>query len=282
MKGLGYLNEDFIFFHIKDRRNVEFEPHFHDFNKIVIFLSGKVTYLIEGRTYVLKPWDMLIIGSSEVHKPLIDPKEEYDRIVIWINTNYLKRKSSKEGELLTCFDMALKRKNNLFTLNPEAVQIKNVLLQLEAACKSKEFGSSIMKETIFLQFMVYINRFVIDEGSIEHSEEFSYDKRIEEILKYINANIGEELTLDKLASHFFMNKYYIMHKFKEETGYTIHNYIVQKRLINANVLIKEGKSVIEACIQSGFYDYSSFVRAFKKQFGLSPKKYYKQYYIDRV
>ena len=170
----------------------------------------------------------------------------------------------------------------MFKLTPEAIQIKNTLVQLEAACKSKEFGSNIMKETIFLQFMVYINRFVIDEGSVENPEGLSYDERIEEILKYINSNIGEELTLDKLAAKFYMNKYYIMHKFKEETGYTIHNYIIQKRLINANVLIKEGKSVIEACIQSGFYDYSSFVRAFKKQFGLSPKKYYNQYYIDRV
>ena len=67
-----------------------------------------------------------------------------------------------------------------------------------------------------------------------------------------------------------------MHKFKACTGYTLHNYINNKRLIKANELIRNGISMSEAAQQCGFNDYSSFVRAFKRQFGLSPKNYLKQ------
>lgn len=75
-----------------------------------------------------------------------------------------------------------------------------------------------------------------------------------------------------------MSKYYLMHKFKEQTGYTIHNYIIQKRLIMSNLLIKKGRSITDACMESGFNDYSNFSRAFKKIFMLSPKEYYKKFH----
>jgi AraC-like DNA-binding protein len=72
-----------------------------------------------------------------------------------------------------------------------------------------------------------------------------------------------------------MSKYHLMHKFKSQTGYTIHSYILQKRLMMANTLIKSGRSITEACTECGFGDYSSFVRAFKKMYGQSPKKHHK-------
>ena len=51
----GYLNEEFRLFHIKDQTSREFSWHYHDFHKVVVFLSGKASYHIEGKTYHLKP-----------------------------------------------------------------------------------------------------------------------------------------------------------------------------------------------------------------------------------
>lgn len=56
----GYLKEDFRLFHINDRTDREFEWHYHDFHKIIVFVSGKVTYHIEGKAYHLKPQDILL------------------------------------------------------------------------------------------------------------------------------------------------------------------------------------------------------------------------------
>ena len=81
----GYLNTNFKLFHLKDKKAQNFEFHYHDFNKIIIFISGKVTYHIEGKSYELKPWDILLINNHDIHKPVIDPSEAYERIIIWVN-----------------------------------------------------------------------------------------------------------------------------------------------------------------------------------------------------
>lgn len=68
----GYLKEDFRLFHINDRTDREFEWHYHDFHKIIVFVSGKVTYHIEGKAYHLKPQDILLVSQGAIHKPEID------------------------------------------------------------------------------------------------------------------------------------------------------------------------------------------------------------------
>jgi AraC-like DNA-binding protein len=78
---------------------------------------------------------------------------------------------------------------------------------------------------------------------------------------------------------FYTDKYYLLHQFKLYTGYTIHQYVQQKRLITAKLLLKEGKSAMEACEESGFGDYANFIRAFKKAFGVPPGRYRKTNFI---
>ncbi|MFD3157670.1 AraC family transcriptional regulator [Haloimpatiens sp. FM7330] len=271
----GYLNEDFLFFHLKDKKGIKFEFHYHDFNKIIIFLSGNVTYLIEGKAYKLKPRDILLVSSNDIHKAIIDPNGTYERIIIWVNSSFLQENNINQCNLLTCFKEASKKKFNLLRLNSEI--LNSVLHQLEEAYKSSEFGSYILRNALFLQFMVYINRMFLGNENHKELSDIEYDKNIGRVLDYINENLNKELSIDNISSKFYMSKYYLMHKFKKQTGYTIHNYIQNKRLIMANSLIKKGKSVTEACVECGFGDYSNFIRAFKKMFGLSPKKYYKRF-----
>lgn len=98
----------------------------------------------------------------------------------------------------------------------------------------------------------------------------SSDTQVEQLLKYINRNLSENLSIDQLANRFFFSKYHMMRKFKNETGYTIHNYITSKRLLMARSLISQGMPVMKAAQASGFHDYTTFVRAYKKQFGKAP------------
>jgi len=272
----GYLKEDFRFFHLKDKKHDQFEFHYHDFNKIIIFISGKVTYLIEGKAYKLRPWDILLVNSNEVHKPLIDTEEAYERIVIWVNSSFLTEHNSKNCNLLSCFEVAFKEKLNLIRLKAEYLSdIKYILSQLETAWKSKEFGSDILKNSLFLQLIVYVNRLFLGTEDHKETNDIEYDEAVAVILNYINENLKEALSIESIAEKFYMSKYYLMHKFKAHTGYTVHNYILQKRLILAKELIKKGKPVTEVYIDCGFSDYSNFIRAFKNSYGVAPKKYYK-------
>ena len=75
----GYLEQDFRLFHIKDQTKREFSYHYHDFHKVIIFLSGKAAYHIEGKSYYLKPWDILLVNRHAIHKPEIDFSVPYER-----------------------------------------------------------------------------------------------------------------------------------------------------------------------------------------------------------
>ncbi len=272
----GYLNKDFKFFHLKDKKNMEFEFHFHDFNKIVIFISGNVTYLIEGRAYKLKPWDILLVSSSDVHKSMIGGNGTYERMIIWVNSNFLQKHNSPGYNLLSCFEIASREKCNLLRLNPELLrQAKYIFSQLKEECANEGYGSQVLKNSLFLQFIVYLNRIYLKPESIKHKADGDYNESIGKVIRHINEKLCEDMSIEGLASRFYMSKYHLMHKFKDQTGYTIHSYILQKRLIMANALIKSGKTMRSACMECGFGDYSSFVRAFKKMYGLSPKKHHK-------
>ncbi|GLC31557.1 AraC family transcriptional regulator [Clostridium omnivorum] len=271
----GYLKEDFIYFHLKDKKSMEFELHYHDFNKIIITLSGKVTYLVEGKSYNLKPWDILFVSSNQVHKAIIASEEVYERIIIWVNPQFIEKHNRSDCNLLTCFELTLLQKFNMLRLTKEPLnQLKHTLNQLEVACKSNEFGSQILKNSLFLQLLVHLNRLMLRSSDWVIKDQIYYDKNIEDILSYINENIRENMSVDSIADKFYINRHYLMHKFKKETGYTIHNYIVQKKIALASSLIIQGVSIMEVCETCGFNDYSSFVRAYKKQYGLPPKKHF--------
>jgi AraC-like DNA-binding protein len=272
----GYLHEDFQVFHIRDKSFVEFEYHYHDFQKIVIFVSGDVTYLIEGKSYKLNPWDVLFLSSSEVHKPIIDPSIVYERIIIWLNEGFYEKYNKYDIDLSSCFKKATDNNKNLMRMNAkDLLTAKELLRQLEYSRSNAEFGSKLLNDALLIQLLVHFNRVAKDEDEYSLID-VDYNKKIEEVILYINSHLDQDLSIDHLASVLFMSKYYLMHKFKEETGHTIHQYVLQKRMFKASELIKNGtdiKNVHELC---GFKDHSSFFRAFKKVFGKGPRDYRKK------
>ncbi|WP_040213915.1 AraC family transcriptional regulator [Clostridium polynesiense] len=271
----GYLKSDFELFHIKDQKSMEFDYHHHDFHKIVVFISGKVTYYIEGKAYVLKPWDILLVGNTEIHKPSIDSSEVYERIVLWVYPEFLEKNNTKLSNLMACFNKAREEEYHLIRMSRDKVNtIKALLKDLEEAKHSSDFAGDILKNSLFIQFIIQLNRIFLNTDSSKEVKEIEYDENISSIINYINSHLDEELSIDSLSTKFYMSRYYLMHKFKKETGTSLYSFIIQKRLILAKSLIRQGLPMFQVAAQSGFGDYSTFVRAFKKRFGMSPRVYY--------
>ena len=105
----GYLKEDFRLFHLKDSRAQQIGYHYHEFDKVILLLGGKVTYVVEGVTYFLQPWDLLLVPHDRIHRPIIDPSEPYERVVIWLGREWLERRSDPGEALDTCFDTTRER-----------------------------------------------------------------------------------------------------------------------------------------------------------------------------
>lgn len=261
----GYLKEDFRLFHINDQTKKDFSYHYHDFHKIIVFISGKVTYHIEGKAYHLKPRDILLVSQGAIHKPEIDPSVPYERYIFWI------RDDLSCQELNTCFQKANDRRFNLVRADSALQErLKDLLPEIEQTLQNEHFGDPVLRDALFTQFMIYINRIFLRTSSSPDKKTYSSDTQVEQLLKYINRNLSENLSIDQLANRFFFSKYHMMRKFKNETGYTIHNYITSKRLLMARSLISQGMPVMKAAQASGFHDYTTFVRAYKKQFGKAP------------
>ncbi|MGM9972512.1 MAG: AraC family transcriptional regulator [Clostridiaceae bacterium] len=273
----GYLKRDFEIFHIKDKKSIEFKYHHHDFHKIVFFISGGVTYHIEDKAYDLEPWDILLVGNTEMHKPVIDGSKVYERIVLWVYPDFLKRNNTPRSNLLECFQISKERNYHRLRCQVEELsEVKSLLKELLSCKTTEDYGTDIMEKLLFLKLMVELNRLFLKKVEEKEEEGIGYDKNITALINYINKNLSEDLSIDKLSARFYLSRYYLMHKFKEETGSSIYSFIIQKRLIRARELMREGTSITEASLLCGFKDYSTFVKAFKKSYSCTPRDYLKE------
>lgn len=267
----GYLNEGFRLFHLKDTAGQERDFHFHDFDKIVILISGSVNYMVEGRDYTLKPWDILLVRHHMIHKAVIDVTQPYERIIIYLDSAYVDG-FAPDGRLMDCFASAEKRRFCL--IRPDATEqqmLTECLTRLEDSVNDGEFGADIMRGTTLTQLMVILNR-LMQRDSGQVSEAVVDNEKMAAVLSYINENLTKKLSIDELAAMSYLSRYHFMRLFKSQTGCTVHNYIRQKRLILAARLIREGMSASSAASECGFSDYSAFHRAFTDTFGVSPGK----------
>ena len=105
----------------------------------------------------------------------------------------------------------------------------------------------------------------------EHQPQRRSSGLIRKVLAYIEAHGQEPLSLDELAGQFYVSKYYLSHEFSRETGVSVYRYIMMKRLLSAKRLLSEGMPAGEVCYRCGFRDYAGFYRAFKAEYGISPK-----------
>lgn len=245
--------------------------HNHDYHEVLFFVSGHLKYMIEGNIYNLKPGDILITNNKEMHKPLLDATKPYERFVLWIHPKFIKKLGDDSMNLAASFDLA--SKNQCHLLRPSSsmhILISNVLVNLERANTDSSFGSPLLQKTYLTELLIYLNQLSINNLYQDESIQ-EYDHRINDVMKYITNNLNETLTLDQIADEFYLSKYHLCRLFKKHVGMSIYQYIIKKRLIIAKSLLISGSDVRTAFINSGFSDYSNFLKAFKNEYGVLPK-----------
>ena len=264
----GHLSEDFRLFHLKDDRGATVGFHYHEFYKLVFLLSGSGSYNVEGRHYQLVSGDVLLVGSRCVHRPHFEPGIMYERVIVYISPELLRAGSMNEFSLESLFSGEkghVLRSGDVFRRKMLAMTA-----QLEAEMASGELGAAVLARCILFEMLVRIGREMAVGVAALPGPSLPKDEKISEILRYIDGNLAENLSIDELASRFYISKYHMMRRFREETGSSIHTYLSDKRLLLARDLINEGLSATDACFRSGFHSYSAFSRAYGKLFGVTP------------
>lgn len=264
----GYLNEEFRLFYLKDGSMEPVDWHYHDFHKILVFLRGHGGYAIEGRSYALEPGDMVLVPRGSIHRPEVEPGIAYGRFVLYISPAFLADASSPKTDLASCFRKA--QADYSYVLRPQrAAPLLAILEKLREVTCREGFGQDLLCRAYMQEFLVWVNR-DLEDHRLRYVTSASCDEKIVSILRYLNLHLAEPISIDDLSRQFFMSKYYMMRRFKAETGYTIHGYLTEKRLFLAREKIAQGMPLNLVSGACGFGDYSTFSRAYKKRFGVSP------------
>lgn len=263
-------------FHYLDIKTRHMEAHYHDFYEIFLFLKGDVDYWIEGSLYHLKPGDILLVNPSELHRPIpLNETEDYERIVVWIDRKFLN--SIDKGIFEKCFDSNLATWRKVIRpSSAEKSAIQNTAISLVQEFYNDDFASKSCSFGLLLQFLSNVNRLALS-GEAFQNEKYRTPTFIADILSYISEHYSEDLSLDRLSNHFFVSKYYLSHEFKKAVGTSVHRYITLKRLSFAHELLSNGTAPSEAGILCGFGDYTTFFRAFKSEYEISPSECYKNH-----
>lgn len=248
--------------------------HLHNCFEIYLYLQGDVNYFVEQSIYHLKKGTLLIFNNHEIHRATTFSSKTYERIVISFHPQIIEKFSTENTNLLSCFLDRKKGQNNAILLSKKQLDIYLALAnKLIETSHCEEYGDDILTTTYLVQILIFINKiYKHDEIPLE---QYPLSEKLQDVLIFIDEHLTEDLSLDRISDHFSLNKSYLGRLFKKETGSTIYNLIMLKRISLAKQLLSEGKNVSEACSLSGFNDYSNFIRTFKQVTGYSPNKYHK-------
>lgn len=264
----GYLLEDFRLFHLKDSDGAKIDYHYHEFYKLLFFISGSGGYFVEGKRYSLTPGDIVLIGKHFVHRPEFDQGVPCERMILYISPDFLSRESAENCDLTDCFS---KEYDHVLRPSEKIRQsLFSIVANIEQELSSTRYGKEILSTGMILRLLVELARSTQHKEVQKPAPMLPKSKRVLDIVHYLDSHLTEELNIDMLAEKFYLSRFHMMRRFRDETGTTIHSYISDHRLMLARDLISQGVSSTDACFRCGFGSYSSFSRAYSKFFGTTP------------
>lgn len=137
----GYLNSEFRLFHLTDQETREVEYHYHDFDKITIFIKGNVNYMVEGKSYELIPYDIVLVKHNDIHRLIVDNSTVYERIIVYISPNFINAYQTDSYDLSYCFQKAEEEHSNVLRIpSLERSSLFRFITQLEKSFSDDEIG----------------------------------------------------------------------------------------------------------------------------------------------
>lgn len=254
--------------------NSQMSLHSHPFYEILCCRNTcGVEYLLETERYRLQKGDIVLVPPGISHRPLLPETmpEPYRRDVLWVSMEFVRnlRQLYPEGSFQTWEDVHLLRTGGtgwLFLMDKFHQGVR------EAQARQPGWEAVVIANT--LQLLVQLQRAISEKSAMPLKAE--KPTLLENILSFLEEHLGERITLADVAKHSYVSESTVSQLFRQKMGVSFYRYLTQRRLIAAKTAIESGSLLEDVAMAVGFGDYSSFFRAFKQEFGISPRQYRKR------
>ena len=250
-----FKNSRFTYYSIEDPQKKDFSRHMHYEYEILLFIEGDVSYVIENKRYELHPYDLLLIPSSCYHFADILSPARYSRYVI----DFVPDTSER--------DIADKAFSGARLLHLDGGS--HIVHAFMSLAKLSERGPycELAAKSVLTEILLHV---LFEKEELPISDEAGDDTSVSGVIEYINTHLCTIKSTDELAARFFISPSSLSHKFKSAMGISLMRYIKIKRLLLSKELITQGKKPTEVYSLCGFSNYTTFFRAYREYFGVSP------------
>jgi len=233
-----------------------FKSHSHNMVEVYYFLRGNAHFVVEGDIFNLERGNVLVMASGQTHHLLLEPSVVYERMALLIDT----------ASVPASFD-SLQEK--LYRGAHHFVLTKNEQTWFEESFALIGKVAADVRQSAALSFANMVFSLLFTKLT-PMTEPNIHDDSIKKAINYINKNLANPLSLESISGALYCSKGSLNRKFREIMGCTVWEYVIRRRIYSARQYLSLGGSLSDAYQKSGFCDYSSFFRAYKKVVGISP------------
>lgn len=252
-------------------------PHIHDVFEILLIRSENVICDIGEKTYFVAPNTAILFNNMDLHLIKLKERCRYDRYVLYFKPEYIEDLSSPSTDLLECFFFRPFPNPQVLELDEDQaaklVSMMERIIDGLAADESESYGEELNRKFLIGELLIYVNRLYRKHHSIQQASILEEYKRACAAITYIYAHMDSKLSLDVLSKHACTNKHTLCECFKQVTGVSPNQYIINCRINKAKELLASNIPVDSVCSLVGYNNLSHFSRAFKQHSGISPKQY---------
>ena len=250
--------------------------HNHDGYEILLILDGEANYYVESEGYILGAGELILNPAYSFHCANTEGLDSFDRIILNFKESYLKKLCTEQTDLHTCFERIPESKLNHLHLESDEVHLLSRLTKrLAQTLENPGYGADLLTASLMIQILLFLNQKALD-FPVSDEPESILPKIVSDTIDYINEHLSDDLSMTVLSAQLNHSSDYIGRRFRKVMGTTLQQFIIAKRITLAQKYLREGRTVTDACMLSGFSDYSNFSRCFSKHVGLSPREYQKR------
>lgn len=254
--------------------------HFHNVYEVYLALTDGAEFWVGNHRYMLAPNDLLLLTTSDLHRPIIHDREHFERYILYFNPFHISVMNTASTNLLECFARRRASGNHRVRLcSGDADKLAGLFRELDLLLKQTGFAADVKIKMHLAHILIHLEEMTRDEQVVPAKSEIPHAAYplIKPIMEYMDAHYAEDITTDGITGQFYFNRHRLNELFRDVTGLSLHQYLVQLRIVKAKELLERGDiSTTQACFESGFNDYSHFIRTFRTLVGMPPGKYAKQ------